>query len=102
MPLFRKHRRSLDESLRTTTIVKNMQELRKRIYEDWEMWEGALRKEDGEPFSIDIFDIKIEPYYGECDYRCGWYTQIVSADLEEKEKFMAIGFLSEPFIEEKQ
>jgi hypothetical protein len=96
MPLFRKHRGSLKDSLKTTVIVKNLNQLKDAIYEDWVMWEGALRKNDNEPFSKNIINIKIEPYYGDLDERCGWYTQIVSADLEIKGKFMAIGFLSEP------
>lgn len=96
MALFRKHRGSLADSLKTTVIVKNMHHLRDAIYEDWAMWEGALRKKDDKPFSKDCFNIKIEPYYGDIDERCGWYTQIVSADLEVKDEFMAIGYLSEP------
>ena len=94
MPLYRKHRSTLSESLKTTVIVKNLYDLRDFIYEDWKMWEGALKK-DGQPFTKHSFDIKLERY-GEMDDRCGWHTHIVSADLEETGKFMAIGFLSEP------
>lgn len=96
MPLFRNHRHTLEESLQTTVIIKNIDNLREVIYEDWKMWEGALRKNDDKPLSKDNFDIKVSPYFGECDYRCGWYTQIVSADLVVKGRFDAIGFLSEP------
>lgn len=95
MALFRKHRGQLDDSLKTTVIVKNLDDLRNAIYEDWEMWEDALKK-DGLPFNKNSFDIKYEPYGNHPDRRCGWYTQIVSADLEKKGEFMAIGFLSEP------
>ena len=95
MPLFRKHRGSLKDSLETTIIVKDIADLRKAIYEDWAEWEGALNV-DNKPFTKDSFKIKIVAYYGECDYRCGWYTQLVSADLIEPDKFMVVGFLSEP------
>lgn len=93
MPLFRKQRGHLDESLKTTVIVKDIDQLKRFIMADWEMWIGAIR-EDGTPFTD--FDIKIEPYYGGCDYRCGWYTQIVSTTLMRKDRFDAVGFLSEP------
>ncbi len=99
MPLFRKQRGSLADSLETTAIVKNIEDLRNLIYEDWEMWDGAIRKNDIEGFSRDNFDIKIEKYGAGIDLRCGWYTHLVSADLEEKGKFMAIGYLSEPLDE---
>lgn len=97
MALFRKHRHLLDESLETTIIVKTIDDLRNAIYEDWVMWEGALRKNDDKPFDKECFAIRIEDYMlGGMDKRIGWYTQIVSADLQEKGEFMAIGFLSEP------
>jgi hypothetical protein len=95
MPLYRKQRGTLEDSLKTTTIVKNLDQIKDAIYEDFKMWEGALKK-DGSKFSKDSFNIKIEPYYGECDYRCGWYTQLVSANLMEKDRFDATGYLSEP------
>ncbi len=98
MPLFRNHRGLLADSLKTTVIVKNMDDLRSCIYKSWEMWEGALRKGDTTGFSRECFDIKIEPYGSGFDERCGWYTQIVCADLEEKEKFLPVGWLSEPMI----
>ena len=72
-----------------------MDELRNVIYEDWKMWEGAIKK-DGEKFTKDSFQIKIYPYFGKLDKRCGWYSQMVAADLEEKDKFIPLGFLSEP------
>lgn len=93
MPLFRKPRRELNESLETTIVVKNLDDLRQAIYEDWEMWEGHLTK-DGRDFNKDSFDIKIEEYGG-LDKRCGWYTHLVSANLLNKKEFMCVGFLSE-------
>lgn len=99
MPLFRKQRGSLQESLKTTVIVKSMDQLKDAIYEDWSMWEGALRKNDAEPFSKDIINLKIEPYHQYLDERCGWYTQIVSADPQVKGEFILVGFLSEPMDE---
>lgn len=94
MALYRKHRGTLEESLKTTIIVRNWEELKKAIFEDWEMWRNAERA-DGTKLT-DNFTVKIEPYYGDCDYRCGWYTQIVSANIENINEFHACGFLSEP------
>jgi hypothetical protein len=99
MPLFRNKRGTLEESLTTTVIIKTMDELKKHIWIDYEIWRGAIRK-DGTP--LEDFDIKIEPYYGECDYRCGWYTQIVSINAEDKNRFDTIGFLSEPLDDYKE
>jgi hypothetical protein len=93
MPLFRIHRGQLSDSLKTTVIVKNKEDLKKAILKEWETWKNAIRK-DGSPISD--FDIKIEPYIGNLDERCGWYTQIVSCNFERKDRFDAVGFLSEP------
>lgn len=101
MALYRKHRGSLDESLKTTVIVKNIDDIRNIIYEDLLMWEDALKK-DGMLFNKNSFDINIGPYGRQLDNRCGWYTQLVTADLEEKGKFIVIGFLSEPLEEYKK
>ncbi len=88
MPLFRFHRGSLTESLKTTIIVNSFQQLAAIIAShatpnaDW----GA---------SIDVF-----PYPSEKDNfdpRIGWYTQMVTANIEEKDKMTPMGFLSEPF-----
>lgn len=94
MALYRKHRGTLEESLKTTVIIKNINDLKKVIFEDWEMWRNAERS-DGTKLTDD-FQIKIDPYYGACDYRCGWYTQIVSANIDTIGRFDACGYLSEP------
>lgn len=83
MPLFRSLRGSLDESLKTTVIVKTHEDLIKNI--------------NKYPFLIqnESYEIKIDDY---CfDDRIGWYTQIVLANIFEKDKFHPVGFLSEPF-----
>ncbi len=90
MPLFRFHRRNLDESLETTVIVKDMTELRKVIKESYKNWE---------PPNIENFELIIFPYIDEnnnFDGRIGWYTQMVTCDAVEKGKFVPEGFLSEP------
>ena len=89
MPLFRKHRGSLEDSLKTTIVVKNMAHLKQCIKDDWEPW--MVNKD---------FKIQIDTYYGACDFRCGWYTQLVLADLLAKDTFVPVGYLSEPFIVE--
>ena len=88
MPLFRFHRGSLQESLKTTIIVNSFAHLAAIIAADAvpEAKWGA---------SIDVF-----PYPSKednFDPRIGWYTQMVTANLYEKDKMHPIGFLSEPF-----
>jgi hypothetical protein len=100
MALYRKYGGSFTESLKASVIVKSIDDIRNIIYEDWIMWEGALRKNDDIPFNKESFDIKIENYI--FDPRSGWYTQIVSADLQIKGEFMAIGFLSEPLDDKNE
>ncbi len=92
MPLFRFHRGSLDESLKTTIIVRTFNDMVKAIvfslddvmlkHCDW----GAEFKVEPYPNDVDNFDSRI-----------GWYTQIVTCNLYEKDKMHPIGFLSEPF-----
>lgn len=93
MALFRKHRGSLDESLKTTIIVKSKKDLIRIILDDYN--ESGYRP-------IELFgeniEIKIEPYCG-LDLRCGWYTQLVMSDAIEKGFFTVSGYLSEPLDE---
>ena|SRR5215475_7862188 len=98
MALFRFHRGDLMDSLKTTVIVKNMDELiniiktkHLQIYGDDMAKYGASDIED--------FEIKVEPYPAELenfDKRIGWYTQIVTSDIHQKGIFQPEGFLSEP------
>lgn len=79
MALFRFHRGSLNESLKTTVIVKNTQELKKHILRELE-WTNP-----------ELSSMKIEQYGDDCfDSRIGWYTYIVT------DKDGVLGFLSEP------
>ena len=93
MPLYRKHRGSLSDSLLTTVIVKNIEELKKVILLDWDAW---IDVEGSHVDNVKGFIVKVNPY-GHLDIRCGWYTHLVSADLMIKNEFMPVGFLSEPF-----
>lgn len=90
MPLFRFHRGCLNESLATTVIVRNMNELMYVIQHRHEEFSGKYKK---------CFGIIIEPYPFKdhnFDKRIGWYTQIVTSDILEKGIFFPEGFLSEP------
>lgn len=101
MPLFRRPRALLDESLETTIIVRNKAELKKAITEDWAMWldHPAADHSNFKHFEINIFrpfDLTLEQSF---DKRCGWFTHYVSADIMCKDEFHMVGFLSEPLEE---
>lgn len=90
MPLFRFHQASLKDSLQTTIIVKNQDELL-----------TAIKNHYQECANISDFEIeRIESYPPDLgfDKRIGWYTQVVVIRSPEhlKSSFVA-GFLSEPF-----
>ncbi len=95
MALYRSHRGSLDESLKTTVIIRYLGDLRTIIHDDFFKEWKAYGKDN--PLNMD-FDIRIEcnGIPSLLDPRCGWYTQTVTADLIEKGKFRVVGFLSEP------
>ncbi len=92
MPLFRFHRGQLDESLKTTIIVKTFGDMVKEIVMSFDP--EMLRKQQwGAKF-------KIIPYPSEdnnFDKRIGWYTHMVLANIYEEDKMHPVGFLSEPF-----
>ena len=92
MPLFREQRGGLSESLETTVIVNNKEDLLKHLKSVWSIWNVPMK-----PRQILYHDptIKIEPYGG-FDRRCGWYTQLVTCDILIKDQFIPMGFLSEP------
>lgn len=86
MPLFRFHRGSLKDSLATTVIVVNADDLYKAICNEYDM------KSLPHPLTV-------VPYPNEelCfDDRIGWYTQIVTTVINDER--IVIGFLSEPFL----
>lgn len=90
MPLFRFHKGSLSQSIHTTIIVKNTSDLTNVIRHSYDGCLGLNNK----------FQIKMSPYptTEACfDERIGWYTQIVTCDILEKNIFVPHGFLSEPF-----
>lgn|GEM_PF-3717940 len=99
MPLFRFHRGCLEESLKTTVIVKNREELKKIIYDNWWPWSDNDQVKNYPDFSIKIetsYNVSLDKCF---DPRCGWYQHYVSVDIMEKGKFNITGFLSEPLEE---
>lgn len=92
MPLFRFHKGSLEESLKTTIIVRSKLQLYNIL-----LWKMAHENNNPFPFVLKIF-----PYPDEkinFDERIGWYTQMVTSDMYERGNFHPVGFLSEPFPE---
>lgn len=79
MALFRFHRSGLEESLRTTKVVKSLPELLTLLEEN----------------DIDYDSVQINPYpeKGSVDWRIGWYTHIVL--IEQGGEVYPVGFLSE-------
>lgn len=98
MPLFRFHRGGLIESLKTTVIVKDLEELKEVIMHGWINWLGFA---GATPSNFKDFDVQIiNPFDSRnvietFDPRCGWYTHYVSTDILEKGKFLIEGFISE-------
>lgn len=91
MPLFRLHRGSLEESLKTTIIVKTIEDIKVEIF--------RARIFAGEKYfelNLDSFIIEIKPHGDYMDKRCGWYTQLVTTDFLNKGNLLAVGYLSEP------
>lgn len=92
MPLFRFHRGLLAESLKTTIIVENLNDIIKAIFLSNEVI-GLNNK----PEWAVKFDVRPYPSEDRCfDARIGWYTQLVTANLDEEDRMDVIGFLSEP------
>lgn len=89
MPLFRFHRGSLDESLKTTIIVKTLNDVVKAI-----VMSDLIIDENpqwGFRFNVAAYPSKDNNF----DARIGWYTHIVTSNIYEEGKMHAIGFLSE-------
>jgi hypothetical protein len=91
MALFRFHRGGLQESLLTTKIVKNKDELLQLIKDEFKEFEGLEVKEI-------IIERYADQFGNNFDYRIGWYTHIVKAKLEPIENEQVIGFLSEDLL----
>ncbi len=92
MPLFRFQRGSLEESLKTTIIVKTFNEMVKAIVLSFD--DRMLERQNwGAEFKVIPYPIEGENF----DLRIGWYTQMVLTNIYEKDKMQPIGFLSEPF-----
>jgi hypothetical protein len=86
MALFRFHRGSLEESLKTTIIVNSMFEICDAL-------------EESSLLSMDMkFTVKTKPYpdkKNNFDSRIGWYTHAVLMKTNPKEEYQIVGFLSE-------
>lgn len=87
MPLFRFHRGSLEDSLKTTIIVKTFNDMVKAIVN------SEIVRNDGSQNWGAEFKVRQQGF----DPRIGWYTQIVLTNIYEKDKMQPVGFLSEPF-----
>jgi len=95
MALYRKNRELLSDSLRTSVIVKNINDLRHAIIKQYSDDPMLTAK------NFENFKIKISiPYNGSLeesfDDRCGWYTHIVCCNIFNVNEFWPCGFLSEP------
>lgn len=92
MPLFRFHRGQLEDSLKTTIVVKTFNDMVKAIVNSFDQ-KMLSEQKWGAAF-------KIIPYPEEgnnFDSRIGWYTHMVLSNIYEEDKMHPIGFLSEPF-----
>jgi hypothetical protein len=89
MPLFRPHRFLLKDSLKATKIVKNIDELREVIIEEFK-WPCPIEN------CKFIMIIEAYPTIDSCfDKRTGWYTHIITVNIYDPDKFVVAGFLSE-------
>lgn len=95
MPLFRFHRGGLDESLKTTIIVRTFNDMVKAIIDSFDE-KMIANARWGARFSVEAYPDKESCF----DKRIGWYTQIVCTNLFEEDKMNPVGFLSEPFLRE--
>jgi hypothetical protein len=101
MPLFRFHRGTLSESLKTTFHATDKQDLFNKIKSFNKITNKPKTPEDSMCITSSICSpesISIKPYV--FDDRIGWDTQIVLVKNEcvTKDPYV-IGFLSEPFSE---
>lgn len=55
MPLFRFHRGGLEESLKTTVIVRSISELKNIIHDNWSAWNECDQIKNLHDFDIKIF-----------------------------------------------
>lgn len=93
MPLFRYHRGGLQESLNTTIVVKDKEDLKRAIKK---AVTEIYYMENPDEFELDIF-----PYPSKdnnFDARIGWYTHMVTLEVKNI-KAGPVGFLSEGFDE---
>ena len=87
MPLFRFHRGSLSESLKTTIVVKTFNDIVKAIV----FSDLVTNQTWGAKFEIEPYPSKDNNF----DEKIGWYTHIVKTNIFEEDKMHPVGFLSE-------
>lgn len=93
MPLFRFHRGSLQDSLKTTIIVHDLTDIVRAVVLSEEIWKDRMEeKAYGAIFEIEPYPAKDENF----DKRIGWFTHSVSTNLYKENEMQIIGFLSEP------
>lgn len=91
MALFRFHRGSLDESLKTTIIVKTLTDVIRAIVMSFD--ENMIKTQKwGAKFEIIPYPSESNNF----DKRIGWYTHMVLTNMFEEDKMHPVGFLSEP------
>ncbi len=91
MALFRFHRGSLEQSIKTTVIVKNLNDVIKLVVDS----ASEFLNEENQHW---VAKFQVIPYPDEennFDPRIGWYTHMVLSNIYEKEKFHPVGLLSE-------
>lgn len=85
MALFRFHRGTLEESLKTTIIVPTKEILLKYLHREYSHMKD----------NITISHIYPYPMEDNFDKRIGWYTQIVMMRYGDNNPY-PVGYLSEP------
>lgn len=89
MPLFRFHRGSLEDSLKTTIVVNSIEDLlNKIIHLELVSWRNVDFKKDITSYEIHIEGKKT------FDSRIGWYSHKV--DIRFDDTLWVVGYLSEP------
>lgn len=92
MPLFRFHKGTLEESLKTTIIVNSYTDMVAKVIASFD--QDFIGWMDWHP-KFEILPYPNKKY--NFDARTGWYTHMVVANLYEADILHPIGYLSEPF-----
>jgi len=90
MALFRFHKGTLEESLKTTIIVKDIYDLLEKLACWWEK-EVCISADRLSMYQWQLLIDKKEKF----DDRCGWYSHLVIFQVRNSDN-IPVGFLSEP------